>query len=260
MKHLYSLFILFPLFSFAQWQVSAGADWEFEKLSPGLIKNHAQDSSVERAYWSTHYALSGAYQYQKILFSGEVSYSENSMHVSSSKADDYVSKNYSVRNYYSADVTYSFVGVKLKTQVVLGKKNFNVLFGANVKLDFNTRKEESNHYHREVTHHGNYWGNSGPGEPTEVISNDRFDMFTVLRVVPSTGISISLRYKLKQVFIEAPASLGIQPFHRVNVNSTFVSDDVRGRNPFYYNFGLRLGYIFKKKEDISMRSAVSNYL
>ena len=237
MKHLYSLFILFPLFSFAQWQVSAGAAREFEHLFSG-----ESGELIGNTYWKNAATLSVGYEYDRMLFSARFSYLDNDLSREAKVPFGYISKYYSITDYYSADLSYSYVGFGLNAQRVIEQKNFSFLIGGGVKFDINTSDNESNHLHRRVK----TWSSTG-NVFLDVSNNDAFDMYIVAPYTISTGIALSLRYKVKNLLIEVPFNIGVQPFNRIQLREDYLYHSAQNSLFPYFNFGIRLGYIFNKK-------------
>lgn len=235
MKHLYSLFVLFPLFSFAQWQVSAGATREFEQLFSG-----ESDELIQSSYWKNAATLSVGYEYSQVLFSVRFSYLDNSFSREASVPRGYSSKYYSTTDHYRAKLSYSYAGGGLIAQRVIEQKNFCFLIGGGVKFDYNTSFRESDHVTRTKT----TWFNSG--SVSESFNYDEFDMYIVAPYTISTVMALSLRYKIKNLLIEVPFNIGVQPFNRIQLHSDYLYHSARNSLFPYFNFGLRLGYFFNK--------------
>lgn len=238
MKHLLILFIFLPLLSFSQWQVSAGATREFELLFYG-----EHDELIQSSLWKNAASLSVGYEYDRILFSVRFSYLDNDFSREASVPRGYISKYYSTTDYYSAKISYAYAGVGLIAQRVIELKNFGFLIGGGIKFDYNTSFRESDHVTRTKT----TWSNSG--NVSESFNYDEFDMYIVAPYTISTGIALSLRYKVKNLLIEVPFNIGVQPFNRIQLREDYLYHSAQNSLFPYFYFGLRLGYVFNKKSE-----------
>ena len=248
MKHLYSLFVLFPLFSLAQWQVSVGAqkglEWHrsFSEVDGLFSIGNLVTPSYNSQYWSDHYMLNCAYSGKKNLIELSLSYLQKSHHLTTRSRSDSFDKDHTEWFEYDADVKYSYVGLGISLNKEFRKNNFSFLVGGKLFCDVKISNASSNQVKR--------WYNQGPNSNSPVVVNLNsgadFNMLSPYSLVVNLGPSFSFKYYFKSVFLELPVGVGVVLGDRLPIAGNLLESTQS--NPYYYfNYGIRLGYIFNKK-------------
>lgn len=253
MKHLYSLFILFPLFSFAQLHVIVGAqkgmEWEhhYSNEEGVFTAKNLLTPTLKSEFWTDHYSAGVSFLDQKVWYSFSLSYLYNSYNISSRHYEDGNGKYYTKWSDYSLDLKYAYLGVGFRVEGVLNcsNKTFNVLVGGNLFLDFNVMSSMSNQTRTSFKKYVN------SDEPIVVgpysDSENMEGMVDQAGVFSSLGPVVTFRLNLKSIFIDVPIGVGLKFMKRAEISPDF-GGEYSGHGIGYFNYGIRLGYKINSKD------------
>ena len=216
MKYLYSLFILFPLFSFAQWQVSVGAqkgmEWEggYDKIDNLFSAKNLLTPTFNSEYWTDHYSAGVSFLDHRLWYSVSLSYLYSSYHVYSRNHEDGYGKYYSKWSDYNLDLEYAYLGLGFRIEGVLndGNDKFQCMLGGRLDLDFNVMSSTTNETRTSFTKYVNSDNLNvvGPYDDSENMEG----MVDQAGVFSSLGPVITFRLNLKSIFIDIPIGVGVK--------------------------------------------------
>jgi hypothetical protein len=253
MKYLYSLFILFPLFSFAQLHVTVGAqkgmEWEnhYSNEEGVFTAQNFLTPTLKSEFWTDHYSAGVRFLDRKIWYAASLTYLYSSYHISTRHYDYENSKYYTIWSDYNLDLKYAYLGLDLRVEGVLNDvdSKFQYILGNRLAIDFNVLTSKKNQTRTSYT---SFVGVDedvvyGPFEDGENMA----EMIVPAKVFVAFGPTFTFRLNLKSIVIDLPFGIGFRMMDRAsfNVDSTDFTDAEIG---FYFNYGIRLGYKINKKE------------
>lgn len=253
MKYLYSLFILFPLFSFAQLHVTVGAqkgmEWEnhYSNEEGVFTAKNFLTPTLKSEFWTDHYSAGVRFLDRKIWYAASLTYLYSSYHISTRHYEDGHGKYYTKWSDYNLDLKYAYLGLDLRVEGVLNDvdSKFQYLLGSRLAVDFNVLTSKKNQTRTSYT---SYVGVDedvvyGPFEYGENMT----EMIVPAKVFVAFGPTFTFRLNLESIVIDLPIGVGLNFMKRAEVSSDF-GGEYSGHGIGYFNYGIRLGYKINNKE------------